>query len=356
MGKVLLINKGWSDNIGDQAIKYALEKMIVSHGHICEFADLTKPRSAKKAAGKVGSSGNAAIKRMMGFVPGAIGQIVWLMKYWPIFKKQFRNNHYDLVIIGGGQLINDNASFPLAVFIWMHLLKGLHRNKVVVYGVGSSVALTTIDKMLYRSALKMADAIYLRDRTSLDYVNSAFGIEARYTPDVVFNISKYFKEKPCEDKNVLIAPPCYEVYCGAWKNNGERLTREAYEAYWEETVLENLKGGNRVKLFYTAEQDIPQTLKLQDSMLKNQGMHIELVRMGDIHDYVNELSSTWKVISGRMHALIIALAFEKTLQVFPLSKKLTTFEDEYLKRGADLVMIQQSVTSTFDDMIASHLA
>lgn len=355
MGKILLINKGWSDNIGDQAIKYALEKMITSQGHHCEFADLTKPESGAGVSVRSGSPANSVFKRLREWVPDSVGQIVWLLKYWPIFKKQFRNNHYDLVIIGGGQLILDNASFPLAIFLWMHLMKGLHRNKVVLYGVGASAGLTEMDKRLYRSSLKMADAVYLRDHASIKYIRETFGITADYTPDVVFGISRYVPCPPNEKKHTLIAPACFEVYQHAWRNDPEAMDRDAYETFWENTVMEKLRDSHPVKLFYTAEQDVGQTQQLQQALLRNQGVHVELLRLGNLHAYIHELSSAGKVISGRMHALIIAFAFEKELEVFPVSKKLTTFRDEYLKRGNDLGMIQESVESAFCAMMATHV-
>lgn len=288
-------------------------------------------------------------------MPDSVGQLVWLLKYWPIFKKQFRNNHYDLVIIGGGQLILDNASFPLAVFLWMHLMKGLHRNKVVVYGVGASAGLTVRDKRLYQSALKMADGVYLRDHASIKYIRDTFGIAAGYTPDVVFGISRYLQCQTSDIRITLIAPPCFEVYQKAWKNDPEAMDQSAYEAFWENTVIEKLREGHSVKLFYTAEQDIAQTKQLQQGLLKNQSVHVELLRLGNLKDYIHELGSAGKVISGRMHALIIAFAFEKELEVFPVSKKLITFRDEYLKRGNDLGMIQESVESAFCAMMTTHV-
>jgi len=356
MGRILLINKGWSDNIGDQAIKYALEKMIASQGHSCEFADLTKPQNVTGKSRKNRFLVTAALKYLRKWVPDSVGQAAWLLRHWPIFKKQFRNNHYDLVIIGGGQLILDNASFPLAVYLWMHLMKGLHRNKVVIYGVGASPALSGMDRMLYRSALKMADAVYLRDHESMAYILETFGITAHYTPDVVFGISRHIPEQPCKGTNTLIAPPCFDVYQKAWRNDPNAMTRDAYEAFWENKVMENLPVGGCAKLFYTAEQDIGQTQRLQDQLLWNQEIHVEIIRLGNLNDYTRELSHAGKVISGRMHALIIAFAFKKNLEVFPVSKKLTTFRDEYLNRGGDLEMIQDSVENTFRDMIAAQLS
>ena len=105
---IVIINQGWTDNLGDVAIGKTLKK---------ELKDLAKP--AQTAASK-------------------IFELVKLdFRYRKWIKKQLNgiSEPISAAIIGGGELLATNMNFNSAMKIW---IEQLHKRKIPVFlwGIG----------------------------------------------------------------------------------------------------------------------------------------------------------------------------------------------------------------------------
>lgn len=93
-----------TDNLGDQAIDYTLKRIFESKGAHVESVNYTMFFTVN------GSKFKSAFQN--------------LIKMYKISKRNF-----DLVVIGGGQLIQSNSTFPLSLYLWTLFIKLFSNSK-----------------------------------------------------------------------------------------------------------------------------------------------------------------------------------------------------------------------------------
>ena len=119
---IVIINQGWTDNLGDVAIGKTLKKELKDfHPIELQFAPLVA-KPAQTAASK-------------------IFELVKLdFRYRKWIKKQLNgiSEPISAAIIGGGELLATNMNFNSAMKIW---IGQLHKRKipVVLWGIGGGV-------------------------------------------------------------------------------------------------------------------------------------------------------------------------------------------------------------------------
>jgi len=96
----------------------------------------------------------------------------------------------DLLIWGGGQLIQDTSSqFYIPNHIWRFFIANLFKKKVIVFAIGASHLKTNFSKFLVKSQLKKAKKISVRDKESaevlLDLGLSEERINILYDPALI---------------------------------------------------------------------------------------------------------------------------------------------------------------------------
>ena len=171
MKKVLIINQGFTQNIGDKAISFALKRFFEEKGYTVITAgyaysyrkrDISEPKDKCLIDNKEDS--NTTLSQMCKFLKeikenllnNSIGQ---LLSYIKISRKRLKNHinevsdEYDLAIIGGGQLIKNNNLFPFAFKDWSRFLIN-HANKIAVVGVGVNPNFSNLEKFIYKKYLK----------------------------------------------------------------------------------------------------------------------------------------------------------------------------------------------------------
>src|SRR5690625_4168478 len=92
-GRVVIVNAGHTDNLGDQAIAFSLKRLFAEYGYVAELANRSNPTlsSVRKTSGH----------RLLRYVPKAIRAMVNQVR---LIRQQF-SQRIDLVTIGGGQLL-----------------------------------------------------------------------------------------------------------------------------------------------------------------------------------------------------------------------------------------------------------
>lgn len=119
---VLLINQGWTDNLGDIAIGEVMERELAEFSPITvEFAPIV-------------------MKKTKGVLSKILGLYSLDNKYreWIDAKLNTIGDHISGAIIGGGELFASNSNFNAAVKIWVEQL-GERNIPIYIFGVGGGV-------------------------------------------------------------------------------------------------------------------------------------------------------------------------------------------------------------------------
>lgn len=345
MKKVLLINRGGSDNLGDQAIKVSLEQLLESMNCDVDFSDFTN--IPKKSYYNQGRPKNTKINKIRILLKIFPVKLRWIIKNYKIFKPCFNVKKYDLAIIGGGQLINNNKVFALAMYIWVYLLK--RKNiKVCLFGIGAMDNLTFSDRFFYRKALRLADNIYVRDNHSKLVIKEIFDIDSNLTYDVAFSLNIYnnntIKDRLCsKPQTVLISVSHFSRY---EKYNNDKSEAEYYK-YWKEYIVSLSGNKEKVKLFYTTVEDLRVVEMLQAEIRDEYNLEVPIVNVKCLDDLLKELHLAAEVISPRMHALILARLCECKVTPVNISRKIVSFTEHYLGDDYNLEEIKKR---TLDDL------
>ena len=186
LNKVLIINEGYSDNLGDQAINDSLQYLLKSNSiENIEFQDFTKNIDAPIEISTGSNTSNKSPLMIQFFKKIIPSKIRWLIKNINRIIKASKDN-YDLVIIGGGQLILSNATFSIAMFSWVFFLRLFGNKNIILFAVGSGTKFSFIDTLLYRKTLKKISKIYARDEKSKEILKNTFNIDSEFVYDVAF--------------------------------------------------------------------------------------------------------------------------------------------------------------------------
>lgn len=351
MKRVLLINAGGAGNLGDEAIRCTLERLLKDAGCDVDWASFSGHRKAKGAVTvrpRRVSAGpwKRLVKRVLPV------EFRWLLRSWTTFLRYLGENEYDLVLIGGGQLIQSNGALGLAMFIWVYLFKKLHKKKIILIGVGAAYEYTSFDRFLYRKAFNAVDAIYVRDRDSLSVLKNVFGIESKLIPDVAFYISKIYNYPPRKERRAMFCPTSYEFYKSKRDKPDIGLDENEYLQYWEGKMVKYFNDDYQIKLFCTSrQQDLPLAERLKQTLYDKHGIDVELLDISVLEELTEEIAKSEVVVAGRMHALIIGYIYGCKIIPFETSEKIETFENEYLRSNVCIEDMQNSIVSTIEEIV-----
>lgn len=349
MKKILLINEGGADNLGDEIIRLVLEKLLKGTDCDVDWVRFSGQGKARRAPVIPSKPLSASLWRKFVSKTSPV-ELRWLVRNWRIFTRYLRANEYDLILIGGGQLIQSNGAFGLAMFIWVSLFKKLHKKKIILIGVAAE-RYTSFDKYLYNKSLNLVDAVYVRDRGSMAVLKSVFGISTKLIPDVAFYISKIYKYPIHKEKRVLFCPANYEFY--KRDNLSTGLNENEYLKYWEDRVLEYFKKDYQVKLLCMSRNfDLPITEKLKRILFDGHGVDIEILDIFTLEELTREIAESEAVVAGRMHALVIGYCYGCKMIPFRTSEKIKAFEEEYINSSTCLDEVQRRVVSTIREVIS----
>jgi polysaccharide pyruvyl transferase WcaK-like protein len=116
--KALLINEGFSDNIGDQAISNGVKLLLESKNFSVKTAGFSTNNQCLFNLKK--SSNNKLVTMLRAKI--FLKSIYWLFKNIIRILK-CSSQKYNVAVIGGGQLIMEKSNFAIAMFTWVVVLK-----------------------------------------------------------------------------------------------------------------------------------------------------------------------------------------------------------------------------------------
>jgi polysaccharide pyruvyl transferase WcaK-like protein len=354
--KALILNEGYSDNLGDQAIneslKYLLVKNKVDNIH---FQDFTKNINSP-----IEISDNLPCSKKIFFILVSVLKTIVPIKLRWVLKNFNRvvnaaNTKYDIVIIGGGQLIMANSTFPIAMFAWVILLRLFGNKNIIIFSVGvaSDIKFNILDKALLNSSLRLTRDIYLRDGLSQKMLVKLFGLKPKFVNDVAFIHS----EITLKMKNIAIVSSDYLLGVVSFKiyrryNKTTNISKEEYYESWLSLLDKNNIQLENIKLFYTTNDDRSASYDFKKYILRKYDISISVLNTSDLDRLTCQISHCKVVISARMHALILALAYGRKIITYPISHKLIEFDSMY-SQDVNLNDIQDHINKQIENIISN---
>ncbi|WP_081743768.1 polysaccharide pyruvyl transferase family protein [Bacteroides timonensis] len=328
--RILIVNQGLSDNYGDQAIAYCLERVLKEANHEVSVANFSGDSFGNYHEIANCNTNFRILKNIFKFILPKY--LIWLFKnYFRI--RNVLADKFDVAIIGGGQLVLSKSNFPIAMFMWTLLLK----SKIILFAVGCGSHFSYLDSFLYRVSFRRADSIYVRDKHSQNMMKKEFGLNVGFVPDSAFLIHRLLTKKDSYSKLCLISIVDYKVY----RLYNGKLNLEEYCSYWIDLIRQKCAQGYEVSLFYSTYEDF-----VFLNSFKKHVSDIKIVQVDSLNTFLTILSRAELVISGRMHPLIIAYALQKNIEVFSFSDKLRSFKKEYCMDNNISPLLSQSVYDT----------
>ena len=264
-------------------------------------------------------------------------------RYRKWIKKQLNgiSEPISAAIIGGGELLATNMNFNSAMKIW---IEQLHKRKIPVFPLGKSGGGYTnpIYRMRYKSALTKADEICVRDAYSKQVVEKCYARTPLIYPDIVF---LYGKEKKTHDKNSKGKKVCCNVLSyDYYKNAGGGKSKEEYFDEWKE-ILDSYTDSNTIILFSSTTIE---DRKTTEEFSKKYTWKKSCVSFPDtVDEYWSQLEDVDCVISGRMHAMILAMQQGCICVPYEWKDKLEVFKREYCDSGIELAKVRRNVELGF---------
>jgi len=355
--KALIINEGYSNNLGDQAIKKAIESFFVKKGYRTSFLYLSNP-AIKKLPKYTYLNTNPNVKIKKTFVnklKSFLLFIYWYFKYKKIIIEELKKNDFDLVVIGGGQLIISSGSFALsgfsiAIFWYTFLAKRYSKAKIFIIGVGSSKKFNWFEKKLYTKSFKRIDRVRVRDSFSKQKLKEYFNVDSQLMPDIAFfGDDQNLDNGNIKKNNALIGVTNYdEVYR---RYNQDNLTKKEYYDLLFDKYQEYKSKGYNTRVFYTTITDAIESEEFIKYIYQEYGIKIEIMNINNLEDLLSVLKDTDIVFSGRMHALILAMKNNCDIEAFLVSEKLKSFEKEYILNKSDVIKLREEISKELENYL-----
>ena len=352
--KVLIINEGFSSNLGDQAINQSATALMQQLGFDTDFLFFSNPSLSSLPPYSYQNAPvthkPSAVSRI---IPAAIKQWIVAAKYYVQLQKNIRlalqGKDYQYLVIGGGQLLNSSKKtsisfFAIAMYCWVNGFKKSCNGKVVFAAVGASGNYGRIEKFLYKKALQQADKIWVRDAFSANILQQEFQRLCSEVPDIAF----YTQQVPAGSNNRSTALLGIYGYAEIKEAFGNRYpSAESYYNEWQQKLVQYQEQGYPVKLFYTTQHDAAETRNFQQ-YLQQQGITVAIEPTNSLEALMAALRNAAIVYSARMHALILALQCGCRVELYPISQKLLSFGEKYLQQGKSMEAYRHELLQQFE--------
>jgi len=353
--KVLIINEGYSSNLGDQAIKQSMEALFTAIGFNTSFCYFTNPAVQQlpqydyvKTKNLTAQNGvKAKIKKLGTYF---LSFFIYY-RYYLNLKKQIRlclaNQHYHMVVIGGGQLINSSKNqrisfFSIALYIWAKAIKKM-QIPVYIAGVGVAGKFYSFEKYLYKNALQTTKEIWVRDIFSQQSLFKNFKLQSRIIPDVAF-FDTQPKRQYKKNNTALVGIYGYDEYKKSFGMTC--LDKYSYYANWKKIIDVFTNEGYQISLFYTTETDAAETFCFKQ-YLQKQNIDLPVAEVTCLVDLNKVFENASLVYAARMHALILSYKKGCRVEAYEISQKLKSFAEEYIGSGKQPENISKQLYDTF---------
>lgn len=357
--KILLVNQGHTDNLGDKAISkimtYYLTEVfnntVISAPFIAyeKTSEITENRifaNDKKNSNDF-KYRKITWKQKFNRICAKLlpESIVYIIKEKKAISKFLDNyKQIDAVIIGGGELIKNHHPFTYAFLMWINCVKKKYKCPIAIWGVSSDEKFSFGGKVIYRYAIKNSSYIGVRDLKTKEIIKNLYKVDAEYSPDIVFEYNHIFEQKIEPSRDVLFFLNSYEEV---------KLAYSTETNYFSQFVKNIPPTHKLLRVGFVTQDDYFEAIRFCEYLvnkLKYDKNIVVLEKTFSVSELVNVIAQCGTVISGRMHPMILGLQFGKKIIPIPVKKKLEIFEEEWkeVEIGTEIYSI---IESHFEKMI-----
>lgn len=279
-----------------------------------------------------------------------IGRTLWYFRNKKRIVEVLKENDFDYVIFGGGQMIQSNGTFPFMIDYWTKSVKKHSKAKILYFGIGIGSNILKNDKKKIVNSLNRAEKIFVRDFYSKQRGEELLNNqrEIYYTPDVVFSLNNFIEESISKEKSVLIGIPIRTHL----QKFGEYSEIEKVYDWYIEKIKEYKDKGYKVKYTYTTRRDYQETLIFDKYLKSKTKFEVEFLSYNTLEEMIVEISKAEIIISGRMHSLIIGYVYKCELIPFIFSQKIKSFYLEYIENKPNIERLQREIRDSLNNALS----
>jgi polysaccharide pyruvyl transferase WcaK-like protein len=310
---IALINEGYGNNLGDQAIVQCLVE-IVSHQFYTKIIPFAHNQSKFLSPSIKGSIKIEYFRKCSRIIPSKIKARIkwWILGERNSYRMFITKNieGCDGLIVGGGQLVKSNISlFAERLDVIREVCQRLSI-PYSLFGVGVDADIDLICKKSVYNFLKQAAYLCVRDKQSKEKI-MLYGIATnliKVYPDLAF--SKTFEIEPSDKlknrKHLGINIIGYDVF----RKNSTKNAAISYQKYlnfWTQITVLAAGDFNTISLFTTgATCDYEDALEVKN-MVNHSGsqMQVSLIHPTSLNDLYENLANMSHGVVSRMHAGIL---------------------------------------------------
>lgn len=349
MVKILIINEGYSDNLGDQAILESTILYFRNLGYKTEFLYLSNPLISKLP--QYNYLDNKAYllpsKRPLFRIKVLLYVFYWFFKHKNAIISKLKYGQYDFISFGGGQLINSSSTkypsqFSIALY-WIAklIIKFSPNSKIFFLAVGAAKSFNFLEKFFFKKVLDCSVAIWVRDEFSQTTLRNVFNKDSILMPDIAFFTDfKNSVEDVKKENLALVGIANYDEVVAKYSPD---LTQEQYYNSIISQIKSYQKDGIQVKMFYTTKPDVQSLRLFNDFLNRNGEKEIEICAIQNLSDLIEYIKKAKYIFSGRMHALILGLKYGCEVKSYLLSQKLISFDKAYVQNYIDIKEINKEI-------------
>lgn len=351
MKKVLLVNQGHTDNIGDQLISKVMCE------HLSDFCNITVSKFIPgESSSRIelnnsvtqGENGNGKRKRLSDKLKQnySLSLALLTLKYYRKIVEEVKER-YDVILIGGGELLADYVVFTAAMQAWL-LYSRKTKTKAIIYGV-SGFPFEKKKHRFFRWLLDYCDLVCVRDKSTQSHLCQYMNKTIHYAPDVVFSMNRVMNclfNPNKSEKNIFVSVYSTEELGVKPQNILE------YFAKWTQVITREIKDSTECLLVgYTTQSDFRTATKFYHYLIENPispNVKVKLCDYSDWEGYCKSVSKCNCVITGRMHAMIIALQCGCRIIPYTVKHKISVFKSEYVDKEYDMYSVNQAILSSIE--------
>lgn len=325
--KVLVLNQGHTDNIGDVAINSVITESLKQANIKYE----SKPFWEEKLVyGKL-LSNNIFCKMIMKIIV-RFQFTIDLFNYLYV-KKNINIKEYDSIIIGGGELLSGHMGFNSSLYVYSKIAK---KNKIKFFLIGVSGDLNIPKNRFERNkkSLRCFSEIFVRDEYTNNIMKEKYNVNSTYYPDVVFSYNKIFNKYNNNIKkndSVVIVP--FLCTDSLLKKMDMKSVDDYYMYYYKLLCTNNLLH-YKIIVTVTTKEDIDFSKELYE-FLKKKNLNVLYVDYSSLENYLSLINNSKYIISGRMHSMILGYIYNNICFPIPFKEKLIYFQKDINEKNKD---------------------
>jgi polysaccharide pyruvyl transferase WcaK-like protein len=320
MHTIAVINQGHTDNLGDIAINKVITEKLKSDGINVIFFPFW---DEKKVFGIL-SRFNLFLRIFLRF-PILVDSLN-IMRINKIVSKY----KLDGAVIGGGELISSHKGFNSSIHCWSRVLKK-QGVRLALYGVSGDAKMKNYLITRNIASLRRFDYICVRDEQTRNIFRTVYRLDAvDIYPDVVFsyadnsNVSNICSN----DSRLAIFAPI--PFSEKIRSNLNLLDEDQYKIYLRDMITNNTSSEHVVVFTTTVKDDDLFVKSIYNEFKLQLTSHNCIYKpYSDLNEYTSLLNNADVVISARMHAMILGLAFDCKIIPVEFKEKLVVFQREY---------------------------